>query len=158
MKLSEKLAALEHEETRDDRGRAPPPATPAGAKRARAARAAGATHVGRHQEQGPRARPRRGRPEDAGPRPARSWPPRCKSALDQILQREDVQVTPLERRRFVQEIMSDTLGYGPLDPLLADETDHRGHVQRLRRHLGRARGPHRAHRPVVHRRHPVPRR
>ena len=45
-----------------------------------------------------------------------------KSALDQILQREDVEVTPLERRRFVQEMMSDTLGYGPLDPLLADET------------------------------------
>src|SRR3546814_13792800 len=45
-----------------------------------------------------------------------------KGALDRILQREDVQVTPLERRRFVQEMMSDTLGYGPLDPLLADET------------------------------------
>ncbi|MGH9273234.1 MAG: ATPase, T2SS/T4P/T4SS family, partial [Acidimicrobiales bacterium] len=45
-----------------------------------------------------------------------------KGALDTILQREDVEVTPLERRRFVQEMMSDTLGYGPLDPLLADET------------------------------------
>ena len=45
-----------------------------------------------------------------------------KSALDHILQREDVAVTPLERRRFVQEMMADTLGYGPLDPLLTDET------------------------------------
>ena len=45
-----------------------------------------------------------------------------KTALDSILQREDVEVTPLERRRFVQEMMSDTLGYGPLDPLLADDT------------------------------------
>src|SRR3546814_14014578 len=45
-----------------------------------------------------------------------------KGALDRILQREDVQVTPLERRRFVQEMMSDTPGYGPLDPLLAAET------------------------------------
>jgi pilus assembly protein CpaF len=45
-----------------------------------------------------------------------------RSSLDAILQREDVSVTPLERRRFVQEVLSDTLGYGPLDPLLADET------------------------------------
>jgi pilus assembly protein CpaF len=41
-------------------------------------------------------------------------------ALDQILDREDVEVSPLERRKFVQEMLSDTLGYGPLDPLLAD--------------------------------------
>jgi pilus assembly protein CpaF len=44
-----------------------------------------------------------------------------KSALDRILQREDVQVSPLERRKFVQEMMADTLGYGPLDPVLADD-------------------------------------
>src|SRR5581483_8902805 len=45
-----------------------------------------------------------------------------KSALDRILQREDVSVSPLERRKFVQEMISDTLGYGPLDPLLQDDT------------------------------------
>ncbi|MEY2462442.1 MAG: pilus assembly protein CpaF, partial [Acidimicrobiaceae bacterium] len=45
-----------------------------------------------------------------------------KSALDRILQREDVTVSPLERRKFVQEMIADTLGYGPLDPLLQDET------------------------------------
>lgn len=45
-----------------------------------------------------------------------------RDALDRILQREDIQVTPLERRRFVAEMVSDTLGYGPLDPLLADES------------------------------------
>jgi pilus assembly protein CpaF len=45
-----------------------------------------------------------------------------RSALDQILQREDVQVSPLERRKFVQEVISDTLGYGPLDPLLQDNS------------------------------------
>jgi pilus assembly protein CpaF len=45
-----------------------------------------------------------------------------RTALDKILQREDVEVTPLERRRFVQEMISDTLGYGPLDPLLQDAT------------------------------------
>ncbi|MDQ4097383.1 MAG: CpaF family protein, partial [Actinomycetota bacterium] len=41
-------------------------------------------------------------------------------ALDNILQREDVRVSPSERRKFVQEVIQDTLGYGPLDPLLAD--------------------------------------
>ena len=43
-----------------------------------------------------------------------------KAALDKILEREDVQVSPLERRKFVQEVIQDTLGYGPLDPLLQD--------------------------------------
>ena len=45
-----------------------------------------------------------------------------KTALDKILQRQDVQVSPLERRKFVQEVIQDTLGYGPLDPLLQDST------------------------------------
>ena len=43
-----------------------------------------------------------------------------RSALDQILQREDVKISPSERRKFVQEVIQDTLGYGPLDPMLAD--------------------------------------
>ena len=43
-----------------------------------------------------------------------------KGALDRILQREDVRVSPLERRKFVQEMIADTLGYGPLDALLRD--------------------------------------
>ncbi len=43
-----------------------------------------------------------------------------RSALDRILQREDVTVSPLERRKFVTEMLSDILGYGPLDPLLED--------------------------------------
>jgi pilus assembly protein CpaF len=43
-----------------------------------------------------------------------------KSALDGILQREDVKVSPRERRAFLQEMIQDTLGYGPLDPMLAD--------------------------------------
>ena len=45
-----------------------------------------------------------------------------KNALDRILQREDVSVSPLERRKFVQEMIADTLGYGPLDLLLQDDT------------------------------------
>lgn len=45
-----------------------------------------------------------------------------REALDRILQREDVQVSPVERRKLVKELIQDTLGYGPLDPMLADET------------------------------------
>jgi pilus assembly protein CpaF len=43
-----------------------------------------------------------------------------KSALDRIIQREDVKISPRERRAFLQEMIQDTLGYGPLDPLLND--------------------------------------
>ena len=45
-----------------------------------------------------------------------------RAALDRILQREDVKVSPRERRAFLQEMIQDTLGYGPLDPLLNDPT------------------------------------
>jgi pilus assembly protein CpaF len=45
-----------------------------------------------------------------------------RAAVDRILEREDVQVSPVERRKMVQELVQDTLGYGPLDPLLADDT------------------------------------
>jgi pilus assembly protein CpaF len=45
-----------------------------------------------------------------------------KAALDRMLQREDVKVSPLERRKFLQEMLQDTLGYGPLDPFLQDPT------------------------------------
>src|SRR5437588_146227 len=44
-----------------------------------------------------------------------------KAALDRIVQREDVRVSPMERRKFVAEVIQDTLGYGPLDPFLADD-------------------------------------
>jgi pilus assembly protein CpaF len=42
-------------------------------------------------------------------------------AVDEILVSEDIGITPAERRRFVQELIGDMLGYGPLDPLLADQ-------------------------------------
>ena len=45
-----------------------------------------------------------------------------RAAVDRTLRREDVRVSPLERRAFVQELIQDILGYGPLDPLLADPT------------------------------------
>jgi pilus assembly protein CpaF len=43
-----------------------------------------------------------------------------KATVDRMLQREDVNVSPAERRKFVAEVMSDTLGYGPLDAPLRD--------------------------------------
>ncbi|TMK20591.1 MAG: hypothetical protein E6G68_04450 [Actinobacteria bacterium] len=38
-----------------------------------------------------------------------------KATLDRILRREDVKVSPIERQKFLNEVLSDTLGYGPLD-------------------------------------------
>ncbi|HEX9765291.1 MAG TPA: CpaF family protein [Nitriliruptorales bacterium] len=43
-----------------------------------------------------------------------------RAAVDRVLQREDVEVSPLERKRFVEKLLSDILGYGPLDGLLRD--------------------------------------
>ncbi len=125
MKLSEKLAALEQEENREAEAAAnDPKSTPAAAhvaKRAKAAKAKGTSPWD--------ATKRKVRVlvlDEVAPRMQGLTPEELagevRAALDQILQREDVEVTPLERRRFVQEMMSDTLGYGPLDPLLADET------------------------------------
>ncbi|MDQ1568750.1 MAG: pilus assembly protein CpaF [Actinomycetota bacterium] len=45
-----------------------------------------------------------------------------KAALDRALQREDVRISPVERSKFVAEVLSDILGYGPLDAPLADPT------------------------------------
>ena len=57
--------------------------------------------------------------------------------------------TPLtrdERRQVVREITDDILGYGPLEPLLRDDDGHRGHGQRARPDLRRARRQDRARR------------
>jgi pilus assembly protein CpaF len=45
-----------------------------------------------------------------------------RSALDRILEREDVRVSPRDRAAFVEAVVADTLGYGPLDPLLRDDS------------------------------------
>src|SRR5690606_29100039 len=121
MKLSEKLAALEQEETREEKEAAAPTPAPAAAKRTRPAK----TKTSATWD----ATKRKVRElvmEEVAPKmqglSAEERGQEVRGALDRILQREDVQVTPRERRRFVQEMMADTLGYGPLDPLLADET------------------------------------
>ena len=45
-----------------------------------------------------------------------------RTLLDDIVKREEVRISPLERRNFVNEVIQDTLGYGPLEPLLQDVT------------------------------------
>jgi pilus assembly protein CpaF len=118
VKLSEKLAALEHE---DDRDAAPSPVPTASPKRTRPLKSRGATTWDANKR-----KVRDLGMDEVAPKMGGlvgdALANEVRSALDRILQREDVQVTPLERRRFVQEVMSDTLGYGPLDPVLADET------------------------------------
>jgi pilus assembly protein CpaF len=41
-------------------------------------------------------------------------------AIDKVIARGEVHVTTAERRLVAEEVMQDTLGYGPLDPLLSD--------------------------------------
>ncbi|HEX2119569.1 MAG TPA: ATPase, T2SS/T4P/T4SS family, partial [Acidimicrobiales bacterium] len=127
MKLSDKLAALEEQEAAASTStRSPAPGTvrrqstrsteATGSSRARQSSAA-SWHASKRKvrelvlaEVAPKAS---GLSENA-------LAAEVKTALDKILQREDVKVSPRERRSFVQEMISDTLGYGPLDPLLAD--------------------------------------
>ena len=40
--------------------------------------------------------------------------------MNEILEREDIGISPIERQRFVEEMLEDSLGYGPLEMLLAD--------------------------------------
>ncbi len=122
MKLSEKLAALELEESkREAEAPTAPTAKPGVAKRARPSKARGSSSWDATKKKVRELVLNEVAPKLKG-LTADELAAEVKRALDQILQREDVEVTPLERRRFVQEMMSDTLGYGPLDPLLADET------------------------------------
>ncbi len=121
MKLSEKLARLEAEEEKA------------------AAVEPGPASIGQRRPQRPTLRPKSSSTWEATKRKVRELvleevapgmqglsadevAAEVRAALDRILQREDVTVSPLERRKFVQEMIADTLGYGPLDPLLADET------------------------------------
>jgi pilus assembly protein CpaF len=122
MKLSEKLAALEEEEKREAAAQAP--AAPAGTVAPQRRRSA--APGGRGSWDATKRKVREHVLEEVAPKmqglTSEALTSEVKQALDRILQREDVQVSPLERRKFVQEMISDTLGYGPLDPLLADDT------------------------------------
>ena len=128
MKLSEKLAALEQEEA----ATAPssPGATPPPRRRPEPGAAPTKASTGAA---------RRAESWDANKRKVRDFvvtevapkmgaglsgaalTDEVRAAVDRILLREDIQVSPMERRKLIQELVQDTLGYGPLDPLLADE-------------------------------------
>ncbi len=125
MKLSEKLAVLEQKKRTSERPSSP---SPGGGRQQTA-------------QQPSAARPKSGAASpwdetkrkvrdlvlaELAPKLAAGEPDaitdEVKSALDGILEREDVKVSPRERQKFVQEMIQDTLGYGPLEPLLADES------------------------------------
>ncbi|MDQ3353208.1 MAG: CpaF family protein [Actinomycetota bacterium] len=122
MKLSEKLAILEEEERRTTHGDSMTSMTQAARRRPVKSRTQrGADHWDANKRKVlDLVR------EEIAPRMAGLSGPalanEVKEALDRILQREDVQVSPLERRKFVRELIQDALGYGPLDPLLQDPT------------------------------------
>ena len=92
--------------------------------------------------QGRRSRPRswpRSRPTaaDLSPDELRD---KVRSTVNEILEREDIGISPIERQRFVEEMLEDSLGYGPLEALLADGSITESHVQHVRRDLDRAQG------------------
>jgi pilus assembly protein CpaF len=47
---------------------------------------------------------------------------KVRTTVNDILAREDIGISPIERQRFVDEMLEDSLGYGPLEALLADNT------------------------------------
>ncbi len=49
---------------------------------------------------------------------------KVRSTVNEILDREDIgiSISPIERQRFVEEMLEDSLGYGPLEALLSDNS------------------------------------
>ncbi len=47
---------------------------------------------------------------------------RVRSTVNEILDNEDIGISPIERQRFVEEMLEDSLGYGPIEVLLSDGT------------------------------------
>src|ERR1700730_13322870 len=45
---------------------------------------------------------------------------KVRSIVNEVLDREDIGISPTERQRFVDEMLEDSLGYGPLEALLSD--------------------------------------
>src|SRR5437588_4624033 len=119
MKLSEKLAALEEQERKQSAGRTKAGGRSDGRPRRKTTTATASWDASKRKFRElvlAEVAPKLGNlAEDA-------LVGEVKAALDRIVQREDVKVSPLERRKFVEEVLRDTLGYGPLDPLLADDT------------------------------------
>ena len=81
---------------------------------------------------------------------------KVRSTVNEILEREDIGISPIERQRFVEEMLEDSLGYGPLEGAARRRQHHRDHVQHVRRDLDRAQGQDRAQRDRLHLAAPVP--
>jgi pilus assembly protein CpaF len=47
---------------------------------------------------------------------------KVRSTVSEILEREDIGISPVEHQRFVEEMLEDSLGYGPLETLLGDNS------------------------------------
>jgi pilus assembly protein CpaF len=45
---------------------------------------------------------------------------KVRTTVNEILEREDIGISPIERQRFVEEMLEDSLGFGPLEALLSD--------------------------------------
>jgi pilus assembly protein CpaF len=45
---------------------------------------------------------------------------KVRAIVNEALDREDIGISPIERQRFVEEMLEDSLGYGPLEELLSD--------------------------------------
>lgn len=65
--------------------------------------------------------------EEAGTRIPRSLPDgeresRIRDLLDEIIEEDDIRISPTQRRTVIRQVVSDTLGYGPLDELMSDDT------------------------------------
>jgi pilus assembly protein CpaF len=128
MKLSEKLAALEAEE-RAQKGSEEKSGNGNARRGARSERRAGPDRRSTTTWTDTKRKVRELvltdlAPKLAGPK-ALSGPAlakEVKTTVDRVLRREDMKISPIERQKFVDEVMSDTLGYGPLDSPLSDPT------------------------------------
>ena len=60
---------------------------------------------------------------------------KVRSTVNDILDHEDIGISPIERQRFVEEMLEDSLGYGPARSAARRRQHHRGHVQQVRRDL-----------------------
>ena len=128
MKLSEKLAALEAEE-RSQKQEEEKSSGSASRRGARTERRAGADRRSGSSWTETKRKVREHvlaelAPKLAGPKALHgaALAKEVKTTVDRVLRREDMRVSPLERQKFVDEVMSDTLGYGPLDAPLSDTT------------------------------------
>jgi len=128
VKLSDKLAALEEQERTSATAQRSAPGNPMGSDARRRARSE-ATRAKSAPTASWHASKRKVRElvlAEVGPKmsglDSDGITQEVRTALDKIIQREDVKVSPRERRAFLQEVIQDTLGYGPLDPMLQDNS------------------------------------